>query len=78
MRVLTQRATAKAEQGLDFGREAYLAHVFCSDKAMQIGSNDPMEVPVQMAGQTQFTKPDPKTLVGSETVKVSAGSFKTK
>lgn len=39
MRVLTQRAASKAEQGLDFGREAYLAHLFCSDKAMQIGSN---------------------------------------
>jgi alkylation response protein AidB-like acyl-CoA dehydrogenase len=39
MRLLTQRAAAKAEQGLDFSREAYLAHVFCSDKSMQIGSN---------------------------------------
>ncbi len=39
MRILTQRAAAKAEQGLDFGREVYLAHILCSDKGMQIGSN---------------------------------------
>ncbi len=39
MRMLTQRAAARAEQGLDFEREAYLAHVLCSDKSMQIGSN---------------------------------------
>lgn len=39
MRVLTQRAAARAEQGLDFERDAYLAHVFCGDKAMPIGSN---------------------------------------
>jgi hypothetical protein len=45
---------------------------------MQIGSNDPMEMPAQLAGQKQFTKPDPKTLVGSETVKVAGGSFKAK
>lgn len=39
MRLLTQRAAARAEQGLDFGRETYLAHITCSDKSMQIGSN---------------------------------------
>ena len=39
MRMLTQRATAKAEQGLDFAREVYLAHIMCSEKGMQIGSN---------------------------------------
>lgn len=39
MRMLTQRAVARAEQGLEFEREAYLAHVLCSDKSMQIGSN---------------------------------------
>ena len=38
MRMLTQRATAKAEQGLDFAREVYLAHIMCSEKGMQIGS----------------------------------------
>ncbi len=39
MRILKQRAVAKAEQGLDFQKEAYLAHVLCSEKCMQIGSN---------------------------------------
>lgn len=39
MRLLTQRAVSRAEQGLDFGREAYLAHVFCSDKSMKIGTD---------------------------------------
>ena len=39
MRILTQRAVAQAEQGIDFMRAAYLAHVCCSDKSMQIGSN---------------------------------------
>ncbi len=39
MRVLTQRAVAKAEQGLNFEKEVYLAHIMCSDKGMQIGSN---------------------------------------
>jgi alkylation response protein AidB-like acyl-CoA dehydrogenase len=39
MRLLTQRAASRAEQGLDFRKEAYLAHLQCSDKGMQIGSN---------------------------------------
>ena len=39
MRLLTQRAAARAEQGLDFQKEVYLAHIFCSEKSMQIGSN---------------------------------------
>ncbi|MBK9327827.1 MAG: acyl-CoA/acyl-ACP dehydrogenase [Sphingobacteriales bacterium] len=39
MRMLTQRAASRAEQGLKFEREAYLAHILCSDKSMQIGSN---------------------------------------
>jgi alkylation response protein AidB-like acyl-CoA dehydrogenase len=38
MRVLTQRAVAKAEQGLTFAKETYLAHIMCSDKSMFIGS----------------------------------------
>ena len=45
---------------------------------MQIGAGDPMEMPVEMTGSKPFTKPNPKTLVGSETIKVAAGSFKTK
>lgn len=45
---------------------------------LQVGANDPMELPVE-GGQThQFTKPDPKTLVKAETIKVAGGSFKTK
>ena len=54
MRMLTQRAAARAEQGLDFGREAYLAHVLCSDKAMQIGSNG-----VQLLGGHGYIKDFP-------------------
>jgi hypothetical protein len=46
---------------------------------MQIGDMDPMEMPLdmpQMADQ-RFEKPDPKKLVGKETIKVAAGSFST-
>ena len=45
---------------------------------MQLGAGDPMDMPVEMSGGKPFTKPNPKTLVGSETIKVAAGSFKTK
>jgi hypothetical protein len=45
---------------------------------MQLGANDPMEMPVGMGPERQFKKPDPKTFVKDETVKVAAGSFKTK
>jgi hypothetical protein len=45
---------------------------------MQVGENDPMEMPSELAHAGQFKKPDPKTLVGPETIKVKAGSFKTK
>jgi hypothetical protein len=34
---------------------------------MQIGDNDPMEMPVDNKQQTQFHKPDPKSLVKEET-----------
>ena len=37
-----------------------------------------MDMPVELSGGKPFTKPNPKTLVGSETIKVAAGSFKTK
>jgi hypothetical protein len=46
---------------------------------MQVGDQDPMELPPdapQMQGQ-KFEKPDPKKLVGKETLKVPAGSFQT-
>lgn len=39
MRLLTWRAASRAEQGLDFHKEAYLARVLCAEKAMEIGSN---------------------------------------
>jgi hypothetical protein len=45
---------------------------------LQVGSNDPMELPVEGGQAHQFTKPDPKTLVKAETIKVAAGSYKTK
>ncbi len=44
----------------------------------QMGANDPMEMPIADGGTQKFAKPDPKTLVGAETIKVKAGSFKTK
>jgi hypothetical protein len=43
---------------------------------MQIGDQDPMLAPDSMPAQ-KYSKPDPNTLVGKETVKVAAGSFKT-
>jgi hypothetical protein len=43
---------------------------------MQLGDQDPMLAPDNMPAQ-KFNKPDPKTVVGKETIKVAAGSFKT-
>jgi alkylation response protein AidB-like acyl-CoA dehydrogenase len=54
MKVLTQRAVTRAEKGLDFTQEAYLAHVLCGDKAMEIGTNG-----VQLLGGHGFTKEHP-------------------
>ncbi len=54
MRLLTWRAAALAEQGQPFHREAYLAHVLCADKAMEIGTNA-----VQLLGGHGFTKEHP-------------------
>jgi hypothetical protein len=45
---------------------------------LQLGANDPMEMPIGDGQAQQFAKPDPKTFVKEETVKVPAGSFKTK
>jgi hypothetical protein len=45
---------------------------------MQIGDNDPMEMPLDSQKQAQFRKPNPKSYVKDETIKVAAGSFKTK
>jgi hypothetical protein len=43
---------------------------------MQIGDQDPMLAPDTTQAQ-KYSKPDPKSLVGKETIKVAAGSFKT-
>jgi hypothetical protein len=43
---------------------------------MQVGDQDPMLAPDNMPAQ-KYSKPDPNTLVGRETIKVAAGSFKT-
>lgn len=39
MRLMTWRAASRAEQGLPFHKEAFLAHVQCREKAMQIGTH---------------------------------------
>jgi len=49
-----------------------------SKMIMQMGASDPMEMPLPEGSERQFTRPDPKNLVGRETIKVRAGSFKTK
>ncbi|HVV49456.1 MAG TPA: hypothetical protein VHO06_07350 [Polyangia bacterium] len=45
---------------------------------VQVGANDPMEKPLAPEQTHQFTKPNPKTFVKVETVKVPAGSYKAK
>jgi hypothetical protein len=45
---------------------------------MQLGTGDPMEMPLDNGQDRQFTKPDPKKLVGTEKIEVRGGSFKTK
>jgi alkylation response protein AidB-like acyl-CoA dehydrogenase len=57
MRLMTQRATALAERGKPFSREAYLARIICADKAMEIGTNG-----VQLLGGHGFTKEHPVEL----------------
>jgi alkylation response protein AidB-like acyl-CoA dehydrogenase len=54
MRLLTWRAASRAELGLPFAREAYLARLFAADKGMQIGTNG-----VQLLGGHGFTKEHP-------------------
>lgn len=54
MQVMTQRAIARAERGLPFAREAYLARVICAEKSMEIGTNG-----VQLLGGHGFTKEHP-------------------
>lgn len=54
MRLMVWRAAARAEQGLDFHKEAYLARVLCAEKAMEIGTNG-----VQLLGGHGFTREHP-------------------
>ena len=54
MRLMTWRAASRAEQGLDFHREAYLARVLCAEKAMEIGTNG-----VQLLGGAGFIREYP-------------------
>jgi len=54
MRLMVWRACARAEQGLSFQREAYLARLLCSEKAMKIGTDA-----VQLLGGHGFTKEHP-------------------
>jgi hypothetical protein len=54
MRLLTWRAASRAEHGLPFGREAFLARVLCAEKGMQIGTDG-----VQLLGGHGFTKEHP-------------------
>lgn len=54
MRLMVWRACARAEQGLPFQREAYLARLLCSEKAMQIGTDA-----VQLLGGHGFTQEHP-------------------
>jgi alkylation response protein AidB-like acyl-CoA dehydrogenase len=54
MRLLTWRAASRAEQGLSFHREAYLARVLCVDKSLEIGTNG-----VQLLGGHGFIKEHP-------------------
>lgn len=54
MRLMTLRAAARAEQGLSYHRETYLARVLVAEKAMKIGTDG-----VQLLGGHGFTKEHP-------------------
>ncbi len=54
MRLMTWRALSRYDQGLPFHREAVLAHRYCAEHAMQIGSNG-----VQLLGGHGFVKEYP-------------------
>jgi hypothetical protein len=46
------------------------------EMVMQVGDGDPMQAPPDVPKQ-KFQKPDAKTVVGKETIKVEAGTFPT-
>ncbi|EKF72953.1 oxidoreductase [Alcanivorax hongdengensis A-11-3] len=54
MRLMMLRAASRAEQGLPFTREAYLAHLQCMEKAMEIGTNG-----IQLFGGAGFVRDYP-------------------
>lgn len=54
LRLVTWRGASRAEQGLDFGREAALARKLATDKGMKIGLDG-----VQLLGGHGFTKEHP-------------------
>ncbi len=54
MKMLTDRAASRAERGLDYTKESYLASIFCADKAMEIGTNG-----VQLLGGHGFVRDYP-------------------
>jgi alkylation response protein AidB-like acyl-CoA dehydrogenase len=54
MRLVTYRAASRADQGLDFAREATLARRLCSERGMQIGSDG-----VQLLGGHGYVKEHP-------------------
>jgi alkylation response protein AidB-like acyl-CoA dehydrogenase len=54
MRLMTYRAAARADQGLEFSREAALARRLCAERGMQIGSDG-----VQMLGGHGYVKEHP-------------------
>jgi alkylation response protein AidB-like acyl-CoA dehydrogenase len=54
MRLLTGRAASRADRGLPFQREAFLARLMCAEKGMAIGTDG-----VQLLGGHGFTKEHP-------------------
>lgn len=54
MRLMTWRAASRAEQGLDFREQAFLAKVACADHAMKIGTDG-----VQLLGGHGFCREHP-------------------
>lgn len=54
MRLVTWRAASRADHGLPFHREAYLARTLCAEKALEIGTNG-----VQLLGGHGFIKDHP-------------------
>ncbi len=57
MRLMTWRAAARAERGLDFHEHAYLAKQFCAEHAMKIGTDG-----VQLLGGHGFCREHPVEL----------------